>query len=74
LTVRGATAQGYRGIVGQVGAAGYLSDYRYDDRLHVLLPPHLFDLSTAGWVVSRETLCIPNTPSAAGSCCAYTGS
>ena len=73
MTVRGATAQGYRGIVGQVGAAGYLSDYRYDDRLHVLLPPHLFDLSTAGWVVSRETLCMTKPASTNPSSCAYQG-
>jgi hypothetical protein len=71
LTVHGALAQRYRGIVGQVGAAGYLKDYNYDDRLHVLLPPYLFSLSTAGWDVSRETLCMPNTSDY--SSCAYTG-
>ncbi len=74
LTVHGALAQRYRGAVGTVGATGYLKDYNYDDRLHVLLPPYLFSLSTAGWDVSRETLCMPNTPSTDSSSCSYTGS
>jgi hypothetical protein len=73
LTVHGALAQRYRGTVGQVGSTGYLKDYHYDDRLHVILPPYLFSLSTAGWVVSRETLCMPNTPSTNSSSCSYTG-
>jgi hypothetical protein len=73
LSVHGALAQRYRGIVGQVNGGGYLKDYHYDDRLHVLLPPFLFSLSTAGWDVSRETLCMPNTPSTDSSSCAYTG-
>jgi hypothetical protein len=71
LTVHGALAQRYRGTVGTVGATGYLKDYNYDDRLHVLLPPYLFSLSTAGWDVSRETLCMPNTSDY--SSCSYTG-
>jgi hypothetical protein len=80
LTVHGAIAQRYRGIVGTAGSAGYIKDYYYDDRLHVLLPPFLFDLSTAGWVVSRETLCMagvaPNDPNPAqgSTSCAYQGS
>jgi hypothetical protein len=73
LSIHGAIAQRYRGAVGLVGSAGYLKDYHYDDRLHVLLPPYLFSLSTAGWLVSRETLCMPNTPSSDPSSCAYTG-
>ena len=73
LSIHGAIAQRYRGAVGQVGSTGYLKDYHYDDRLHVLLPPYLFSLSTAGWVVSRETLCMPNTPATDSSSCAYTG-
>lgn len=74
LTVHGALAQRYRGAVGQVGSTGYLKDYHYDDRLHVLLPPYLFSLSTAGWEISRETLCMPNRPASDSSSCAYTGS
>jgi hypothetical protein len=73
LTVHGAIAQRYRGIVGQVGSTGYLKNYHYDDRLHVLLPPYLFSISTAGWEVSRETLCMPDTPATDSSSCAYTG-
>jgi hypothetical protein len=73
LTVHGALAQRYRGTVGTVGATGYLKDYNYDDRLHVLLPPYLFSLSTAGWDISRETLCMPNTPATDSSSCSYTG-
>jgi hypothetical protein len=74
LTVHGAIAQRYRGIVGTVGSAGYLKNYHYDDRLKVILPPYLFSISTAGWEVSRETLCMPDTPSTDPSSCAYTGS
>ncbi|HEY1517180.1 MAG TPA: hypothetical protein VGF91_12225 [Solirubrobacteraceae bacterium] len=78
LTVHGAIAQRYRGIVGTVAGAGYVKDYHYDDRLKVLLPPFLFSLSTAGWQVSRETLCTPvkgtPPPSPPSTSCAYTGS
>lgn len=73
LTVHGAIAQRYRGIVGLVGSAGYLKNYHYDDRLKVILPPFLFSISTAGWQVSRETLCMPDTPATDSSSCAYTG-
>lgn len=73
LTVHGAIAQRYRGIVGTAGTAGYVKDYYYDDRLHVLLPPYLFSLSTAGWVVSRETLCMSQPAATDPSSCAYTG-
>jgi hypothetical protein len=73
LTVHGSIAQRYRGIVGQVGSTGYLKDYHYDDRLHVILPPYLFSLSTAGWVVARETQCMPSLPATDSTSCAYTG-
>lgn len=73
LNVHGAIAQRYRGTVGTVGATGYLKNYNYDDRLHVILPPYLFSLSTAGWDISRETLCMPNTPASDSSSCSYTG-
>lgn len=73
LTVHGAIAQRYRGAVGTVSGTGYLKDYHYDDRLHVILPPYLFDLSTAGWVVSRETLCTPNSNTKDTTSCAYQG-
>jgi hypothetical protein len=64
LTINGALAQYYRGAVGtfyQNGqvATGYVKNYNYDDRLKYLLPPYLFDISTAAWHLSRETLCTP---------------
>jgi hypothetical protein len=74
LTVHGAIAQRYRGIVGTVAGAGYVKDYHYDDRLKVLLPPFLFSLSTAGWQVSRETLCAPNASASSPGSCSYQGS
>ena len=57
LTVHGAIAQYYRGVVGTVGASGYLKDYNYDNRLQVVLPPYLFDLQVTSWQVFRESLC-----------------
>jgi hypothetical protein len=57
LTVHGAIAQYFRGIVGTVAASGYLKNYNYDDRLSLILPPYLFDLQNTQWAVFRETLC-----------------
>jgi Tfp pilus assembly protein PilX len=73
LTVHGAIAQFYRGIVGTVGASGYLKNYNYDDRLALILPPYLFDLQNTQWSVFRETLCSPTLPMSSTSSCAYTG-
>ena len=61
LTVNGAIAQYFRGAVGTTASTGYLKNYTYDDRLAVLSPPYLFDISTADWQLSRETLCTPNS-------------
>jgi Tfp pilus assembly protein PilX len=66
LTVHGAIAQRYRGIVGTSGGTGYLKNYHYDDRLQVLLPPYLFDIAISAWKIVRETLCTPG--GATGSC------
>jgi hypothetical protein len=76
LTVHGAIAQYFRGVVGTVGgsgdattnATGYLKNYNYDRRLAYLLPPYLFDISTGGWEVDRETLCTPGGTSSATAC------
>ena len=69
LTVHGSIAQKYRGIVGSVGASGYLKNYNYDDRLGLILPPYLFDLSNTQWSVFRETLCDQTgSASSAASC------
>jgi Tfp pilus assembly protein PilX len=73
LTVHGAIAQYYRGVVGQVGANGYLKNYNYDDRLALILPPYLFDLQNTQWGVVRETLCSPTTASTQSGSCSYTG-
>jgi hypothetical protein len=63
LNINGALVQKFRGTVGTTGssgvATGYLKKYTYDNRLAVLLPPYLFDISTSGWLLSRETLCVP---------------
>jgi hypothetical protein len=39
----------------------------------VILPPFLFDLSTSGWLVSRETLCTPNSTTSDTTSCSYQG-
>jgi hypothetical protein len=57
LTVHGAIAQYFRGIVGIVNGSGYLKNYAYDQRLGIILPPYLFDLQNTEWQVYRETLC-----------------
>jgi hypothetical protein len=57
LTVHGAIAQYFRGIVGLVGGSGYLKNYAYDQRLGIILPPYLFDLQNTEWQVYRESLC-----------------
>ncbi len=74
LTVHGAIAQDYRGIVGTVNSSGYLKNYNYDDRLHMTLPPYLFNLQNTAWTVFRETLCAPNSNTSDTTSCAYTGS
>jgi len=55
LNVYGAIAQNYRGIVGTVGATGYIKDYKYDSRLAVDEPPYFLSPLNAGWKVARET-------------------
>jgi hypothetical protein len=59
LSVYGAIAQNYRGIVGTVNgttiATGYNKDYKYDERLAVDEPPYFLSPLNAGWKVARET-------------------
>jgi hypothetical protein len=74
LTIHGAIAQYFRGIVGQSGGSGYLKNYNYDDRLALVLPPYLFDLQNTGWAVYRETLCNRNGAASIPTSCSYTGS
>jgi Tfp pilus assembly protein PilX len=73
LTVHGAIAQYFRGIVGQVGSNGYLKNYNYDDRLGLILPPYLFDLQNTAWTVFRETLCSTAAPASSPNSCSYVG-
>jgi hypothetical protein len=76
LTVNGAIAQKYRGPVGtgsSTPTTGYSKNYGYDDRLHVLLPPYLFDIVTSSWQLSRETLCSPTAAATDSTSCSYTG-
>jgi hypothetical protein len=72
LTVNGAIAQLFRGTVGTGGgggiSTGYLKDYNYDDRLAVLQPPYLFDLSSSAWRVVRETICVAGGSDASTAC------
>jgi Tfp pilus assembly protein PilX len=57
LTVNGAIAQKYRGIVGTFGSndTGYLKNYVYDDRLKYREPPHFLDPVQTAWRIVRET-------------------
>jgi hypothetical protein len=56
LTVHGAIAQKYRGIVGRVGGPGYIKGYEYDNRLQAGEPPHFLNPVQAPWKIERETL------------------
>jgi Tfp pilus assembly protein PilX len=69
LTVHGAIAQYFRGIVGTVGASGYLKNYNYDQRLALILPPYLFDLQNTEWEVYRETECSTTVSQSASNSC-----
>jgi hypothetical protein len=73
LTIHGALAQKFRGIVGTSGPSGYLKNYNYDNRLGLILPPYLFDLQNTQWDAYRETLCSPTAASTLPSSCSYTG-
>jgi Tfp pilus assembly protein PilX len=60
LTVHGAVAQIFRGVVGQHSGGtvihGYAKNYVYDDRLQVESPPYFLNPVAAAWLVKRETL------------------
>jgi type II secretory pathway pseudopilin PulG len=56
LTVNGAIAQYYRGVVGTGnGDTGYLKDYNYDDRLKIREPPNFLDPIKTSWRIVRST-------------------
>lgn len=55
LTVVGAIAQQYRGIVRYTGTpSGYGKDYNYDNRLKVSSPPHFLDPVQSAWQTSAQ--------------------
>jgi type II secretory pathway pseudopilin PulG len=60
LTIHGAVAQIFRGVVGihsgPVVLHGYLKNYVYDDRLQVESPPYFLNPVDAAWHIRRETL------------------
>jgi Tfp pilus assembly protein PilX len=56
LTVNGAIAQWYRGVVGtNNGDTGYIKNYNYDDRLKVREPPNFLDPVQTSWRIVRQT-------------------
>lgn len=64
LTVHGAIAQIFRGVVGLHSGGsvthGYAKNYVYDDRLQVESPPYFLNPVDAAWLVKRET--VTNSP------------
>jgi type II secretory pathway pseudopilin PulG len=56
LTVNGAIAQNYRGVVGTTGGNGYVKSYNYDSRLKYIEPPSFIAPEKTAWVIGRETL------------------
>lgn len=65
LTVTGAIAQRYRGVVGTsggfLGQTGYLKDYNFDDRLRFRSPPFFLNPVSAAWKVIRTNEQVPAT-------------
>jgi Tfp pilus assembly protein PilX len=56
LTVNGAIAQNYRGVVGTTSGNGYVKSYNYDSRLKYIEPPSFIAPEKTAWVIGRETL------------------
>jgi Tfp pilus assembly protein PilV len=55
LTVNGAIAQSYRGVVGTGnGTTGYIKNYNYDDRLKIREPPNFLDPIKTSWRIVRQ--------------------
>jgi Tfp pilus assembly protein PilX len=59
LTVWGAIAQQYRGVVSQY--SGYVKNYNYDDRFASAEPPYFLNPVSAAWYVQRQTECATST-------------
>jgi hypothetical protein len=71
LTINGALAQYYRGVVGVGGSggSGYLKDYHYDTRLSAESPPYFLSPLNPAWSIQSEAQCsaIGHLSSANGS-------
>jgi hypothetical protein len=65
LTVQGAIAQKYRGVVGQNGGSssyrGYQKNYIYDDRFRYRSPPKFLDPVRSAWQPVRLSEQVPAT-------------
>ena len=59
LTVHGAIAQKFRGIVATSSPSGYVKNYEYDNRFAAGEPPHFLNPVQASWKIERETLAKP---------------
>jgi hypothetical protein len=51
ITVNGAIAQRYRGIVGLIGTSGYTKNYSYDQRLKYQSPPKFLSPVASAWQI-----------------------
>ena len=61
LTVKGAIAQCFRGVVGTTRPSGYLKDHNYDNRLRFRSPPYFLHPVSAAWKVIRTNEQVPAT-------------
>jgi len=59
LTVDGAIAQYYRGVVGSGGSSGtgYIKNYEYDTRLEDESPPYFLSPVNPAWSIQSESQC-----------------
>jgi hypothetical protein len=52
ITINGALAQRYRGVVGVASTSGYLKNYNYDQRLSYQSPPHFLTPVASAWRIA----------------------
>ena len=57
ITINGAIAQKYRGIVGTINTSGYGKNYNYDTRLKYQSPPHFLTPIAAAWQIVTWVEC-----------------
>lgn len=72
ITINGAIAQRYRGIVGIINNTGYLKNYNYDNRLKYQSPPRFLTPIAAAWQIvtwiEQKPACAWNTTSSPPLC------